>query len=79
MKLIATFLGRYRSGGDANLSGDAAGGCSEVVPSLAKRWSHAAGETHPEVVPSCWRNHPPSGPILLAGDTWMAVIKEGLG
>ena len=40
-----------------------------MVPSLAKRWSHAAGETHPEVVPCCWRNHPPNGPMLLAGDT----------
>ena len=58
LNLIATFHGRCRSGGDANLSGAGSGGCSGVVPPLANRWSHAAGETHRPVVPCCWRATP---------------------
>ena len=69
LKLIATCLCRCRSGGDSNLSSVAAGACSRVVPSLAKRWSHAAGETHLTVVPCGWRYSPHGGPMLLAGDT----------
>ncbi len=42
-------------GGEFTGNSTAAGGPCEVVPSLAKQWSHPPGGTHLKVVPCSWR------------------------